>query len=340
MKVLVAGGAGFIGTHTCAALIARGHEPVVLDNFMSTGPEGLNGLSRALGFRVKSIAADLRDRRELEAILRREAFDGTIHLASLKALRESLARPIEYYDNNVGGTLSLLAAMQDAGEQVLVFSSSAAVYGTGAIAPVKEDALLSPTNPYGRTKLAQEMLIQDACTSGELSSAIILRYFNPIGAHPGGFIGECPLGLAANVMPVVLDVASRRRAFLEVYGGDWPTRDGTCIRDYIHVMDVAEAHVDALEFGARERGACIANIGTGRGTTVLELVAAFERATGREVPLRIVDAREGDVAELWADTTRATALLGWSARYSIEQMCSDAWNWQRRRACESSERLP
>jgi UDP-glucose 4-epimerase len=252
-----------------------------------------------------------------------------IHFAALKAVGESVREPLRYFDNNIGGTVTMLQAMQRARVSKLVFSSSATVYGDAATVPVREDAPLSVTNPYGRTKLVMEQLIGDVCTADAGFGAMLLRYFNPVGAHESGRIGEDPRGVPNNLMPYIAQVAVGRRERLQVFGGDWPTPDGTGVRDYLHVMDLAEAHVAALDHLQRgATGAIPVNLGTGRGTSVLELVRAFEVASGHTIPYEIVGRRDGDVAELWADPTRAEHLLGWTARHDIARMCEDAWRWQ------------
>ena len=255
--------------------------------------------------------------------------DAVIHFAALKAVGESCEKPLDYFDNNIGGTIALIQAMQAAAVRTLVFSSSATVYGEPDAVPVTEDAALRVTNPYGRTKLVMEQLIGDCCQADPAMSAVLLRYFNPVGAHPSGRIGEDPSGTPNNLMPYIAQVAVGRRPKLSVFGGDYPTVDGTGVRDYLHVMDLAEAHVRALDYAATARGALALNVGTGQGCSVLELVRAFEQASGRKVPHEVVARRSGDVAELWADPARAKQLLGWSASRGIEAMCADTWRWQR-----------
>lgn len=329
MKVLVCGGAGYIGSHTCVALAARGHVPVVFDNLCNASAESIRRVSALVGFEVPFVQGDVRDAAALDALFARERIDAVIHFAALKAVGDSVREPLRYFDNNIGGTIALLQAMQRAGVSKLVFSSSATVYGDAASVPVREDAPLSVTNPYGRTKLVMEQLIGDLCAAEAGFGAMLLRYFNPVGAHDSGRIGEDPRGIPNNLMPYIAQVAVGRRARLQVFGGDWPTPDGTGVRDYLHVMDLAEAHVAALEhLHGGATGAIPVNLGTGRGTSVLELLRAFERACGRTIPYDIVGRRDGDVAELWADPTRAERLIGWRARHGIERMCEDAWRWQ------------
>lgn len=255
--------------------------------------------------------------------------EAVVHFAAFKSVARSIDQPLEYFDNNIAGTISVLKAMRQQGIPYLVFSSSATVYGAAPGVPVLEDAPLTAVNPYGRSKLVMEQLIADVCAAAPGMGAMLLRYFNPVGAHPSGRIGEDPRGVPDNLMPYVTQVAAGQRERLRVFGGDWPTRDGTGVRDYVHVVDLAEAHADALDVLARGRGGTTAvNLGSGRGTSVLELIRAFERASGRQVPFEIVDRRPGDVAELWAATGLAREVLGWSAVRGLDQMCEDAWRWQ------------
>ena len=330
MRVLVFGGAGYIGSHASVVLLGRGHEVVIADNFSNSSPRVLERIERIAGTRPALRECDLRDAAAVHRLLQEGGFDAVLHFAALKAVGESCERPLDYFDNNIGGTIHLLRAMQAAGCRRLVFSSSATVYGDPSRVPIAEDAPLQATNPYGRTKLVMEQLIGDVCVADPAFRAINLRYFNPVGAHPSGLIGESPHGVPNNLMPYICQVAVGQRPHLNVFGGDWPTCDGTGVRDYIHVMDLAQAHVDALDLLQGGEGIPAAlNLGTGSGVSVLQLVAAFERASGREVPVRIVGRRPGDVAEVWADPTLAQRLLGWSAALDVDAMCRDAWNWQR-----------
>lgn len=328
MRVLVCGGAGYIGSHTCVALAERGHEAVVIDNFCNSSPMVLERLARITGHAPTVHRMDVRDAEALATLFSQERFDAVIHFAALKAVGESCEKPLDYFDNNIAGTIVLLKAMQAAGLRRLVFSSSATVYGEPASVPIAEDAALSATNPYGRTKLVMEQLIGDVCAADPAWQAISLRYFNPVGAHPSGLIGESPNGVPSNLMPYICQVAVGKRERLQIFGGDWPTIDGTGVRDYIHVMDLAQAHVHALERLDGVQGHLPLNLGVGRGVSVLELVRAFEAASGRAVPYAIVDRRAGDVAEAYADPARAERILGWRAARDVDDMCRDAWRWQ------------
>lgn len=329
MRILVCGGAGYIGSHTCAVLVGRGHELVIADSFVNSSPLVLDRLGVILGSRPDCRRVDLRQREAVSGLFVGPRFDTVVHFAALKAVGESCERPLDYFDNNISGTIHLLQAMRANGVGRLVFSSSATVYGDPDSVPVREDAPLRVTNPYGRSKLVMEQLIEDLCERDPGFRAVNLRYFNPVGAHPSGLIGEDPGGEPNNLMPYISQVAVGRRRELAVYGGDWPTIDGTGVRDYIHVMDLARAHADALEFMAREDRSATINLGTGQGISVLELVKAFERASGKQVPYRIVDRRIGDVAEVYADPGLALELLGWQAELGVNAMCEDAWRWQR-----------
>ncbi len=328
MRILVCGGAGYIGGHTCVELAARGHTLVIVDNHVNSSPAAVRRLEQVAGqaFDVRNI--DLRDKSALMGLFSQQSFDAVVHFAALKAVGESCEKPLAYFDNNISGTITLLQAMRAAGVGRLVFSSSATVYGDPESVPVREDAPLGVTNPYGRTKLVAEQLIDDLCQFDPGFRAVNLRYFNPVGAHPSGLMGEDPLGPPNNLMPYICQVAVGRRERLSVFGGDYPTVDGTGVRDYIHVVDLARAHVDALEYLMRGEPALTVNLGTGRGVSVLELVRAFESASGRSVPYDIVARRPGDVAEVYADPTLAQQALGWRAELDIDAMCRDAWRWQ------------
>lgn len=326
--LLITGGAGYIGSHTIVELLQAGHEVVCIDNYVNSSPEALRRVERIAGRRVTQVEGDLRDTATLDRIFAEHRIDGVIHFAALKAVGESVARPLAYYDNNVGGALALLAAMDRAGVRRMVFSSSATVYGVPRELPLRENAPLAATNPYGQSKLIVEQVLRDLAVADARWSIVSLRYFNPIGAHPSGLIGEDPHDIPNNLFPFITQVAAGKRERLNVFGKDWPTADGTGVRDYLHVVDLAAGHLRAFEY-ARTRTGCIEiNLGTGRGTSVLELVRAFEQATGRRVPYAIAPRRPGDIAACWADPSRAHELLGWRAERSIAQACADGWRWQ------------
>jgi UDP-glucose 4-epimerase len=330
MRVLVTGGAGYIGSHTTVSLVEAGHEPVLIDNLSNASPRVVERLRELTGAELPFVEGDIRDAALVQEVLGDHRCEAVIHFAALKAVGESVTRPLDYFDNNVAGTIQLLRAMAGAGVGAIVFSSSCTVYGAPDSVPVDESAPLRVANPYGRTKLVMEELIGDLCRYDPRFRSILLRYFNPVGAHPSGRIGEDPRGVPQNLVPYVAQVAVGRRERLQVFGGDWPTRDGTGVRDYIHVMDLAEAHVAALEQVMRPGGDPVLalNLGTGQGYSVLELVRAFEAASGRPVPHEIVARRDGDIAEVWADPALARDLLGWEASRSLAEMCTDAWRWQ------------
>ena len=330
MRVLVTGGAGFIGSHTCVLLAEAGYDPVILDNFCNTSFGVMERLHRLIGRDVPLVRADVRDTEAVRSALVDWRVGAVIHFAALKSVAASVANPLEYVDNNVGGTVSLLRAMQQAGVGGLVFSSSAAVYAaSGQAMPVNEGSPLGACNPYGRSKLVAEQVISDFGATDSSFSAFLLRYFNPVGAHPSGLIGEDPRGVPDNLMPHIAQVALGRRKRLQVFGADWPTKDGFGIRDYIHVMDLARAHLEALNrLSAGQAGVTAVNLGTGRGTSVLELIRAFEVVSGRSIPFDVVSRRQGDVAEIWADPRLARQILGWEATMSLEHMCEDNWRWQ------------
>ncbi len=326
--ILLTGATGYIGSHTWLALWDAGFDVVGLDNHVNSSPRVLERLERIGRRAPRFVQADVGDAAALEALFARETIDAVVHFAALKAVGESVAQPLAYWRNNVVGLLTLVEAMGRAGCKALVFSSSATVYGLPERLPITEDAPLAATNPYGQTKLAGEKLLGDLAASDPGWAIGLLRYFNPVGAHASGLIGEDPRGTPNNLMPYVAQVAVGRRAELSVFGGDWPTPDGTGVRDYIHVVDLAEGHVAALRHLLGGRGSLTVNLGTGRGTSVLELVHAFEAASGRPVPHRIVDRRPGDVAACWADPALAERLLGWRATRDLAAMCADAWRWQ------------
>lgn len=328
-RVLVTGGAGYIGSHTCIELLAAGHDVVVVDNFCNSKPEAIARVERISGHRIPVVRADVRDRPAMRDVFTAYRIDAVIHFAGLKAVGESVALPLSYYDNNVSGTVALCEVMAEAGVRTLAFSSSATVYGDPATVPIREDFPTGPTNPYGRSKWMVEHVLRDLCAADSGWRIALLRYFNPVGAHPSGLIGEDPNGLPNNLMPFVSQVAVGKLKELRVFGGDWPTPDGTGVRDYIHVVDLALGHVRAIDYLVAQPGLLTVNLGTGRGYSVLDVVRAFEQASGQKVPFSIVERRPGDIAQCYADPMLANRLLGWNARFDLAQMCVDAWNWQR-----------
>ncbi|THF63879.1 UDP-glucose 4-epimerase GalE [Pseudothauera nasutitermitis] len=328
-SVLVTGGAGYIGSHTCLAALQAGHRIIVVDNLSNASAESLRRVEQLSGRGIQAFhQVDVRDREALEAVFRTHQIEVVIHFAGLKAVGESVQRPLAYYDNNVCGTRVLLEVMAAHEVRRIVFSSSATVYGDPARVPLAEDATLAPANPYGRSKWMVEQMLADLAASDPRWHAVALRYFNPVGAHESGRIGEDPVGVPNNLMPYVAQVAVGRLAELRVFGNDYPTPDGTGVRDYIHVVDLAAGHLHALERIGELPGATAINLGTGQGYSVLEVVRAFERASGRPVPYRVVERRPGDVAQCWADPLRAQRLLGWCAQRGLEDICADAWRWQ------------
>ncbi|MCL4680683.1 MAG: UDP-glucose 4-epimerase GalE [Rhodocyclaceae bacterium] len=326
--ILVTGGAGYIGSHVCVELLQTGYDVVVLDNLCNSRRDVLGRIARIAGRPVAFHERDVRDEAALRGIFREHAIDAVLHFAGLKAVEESVARPLAYYNNNVGGTLALCAVMSEAGVRRLVFSSSATVYGDPDAVPVREDHPLRPTNPYGHSKAMIETILQDLSRSDPAWKIALLRYFNPVGAHESGLIGEDPGGVPNNLLPFIAQVAVGRREALNVYGNDYPTPDGTGVRDYIHVVDLARGHLAALEKLATSSEVLSVNLGTGRGYSVLEMVEAFRRASGRDIPYRIVARRPGDVAACYADPALAARLLGWRAERGLERICRDAWRWQ------------
>jgi UDP-glucose 4-epimerase len=327
-RVLVTGGAGYIGSHTVLELLQAGNEVVVLDNLVNASEESLRRVADLAGRAPSFHRADIRDAAALDRIFGATEVDVVIHFAGLKAVGESVQSPLRYYDNNIHGTVTLLEAMDRHGVRDLVFSSSATVYGDPDAVPITEDFPTQATNPYGRTKLFIEEILRDLQRADPRWNVVLLRYFNPVGAHPSGRIGEDPRGIPNNLMPFVAQVAVGQRAELSVFGGDYPTRDGTGVRDYLHVVDLALGHLRSLERLEARPGLVTYNLGTGRGNSVLEVVRAFERASGRPVPFRVVARRPGDVAECYADASRAQRELGWVARRTLDEMCVDAWRWQ------------
>jgi UDP-glucose 4-epimerase len=330
MHILVTGGAGYIGSHTCVELLDAGFEVTVFDNFCNSHPEALARVERITGKKLGLVRGDVRDRAALVSALRESGASAVIHFAGLKAVGESVEKPIFYYDNNVVGTLRLLEAMDECGVKTLVFSSSATVYGDPQCLPLTEDHPLSATNPYGRSKLIIEEILRDVYLSDPAWRFGLLRYFNPVGAHVSGLIGEDPQGIPNNLLPFVAQVAVGRREFLNVWGDDYPTPDGTGVRDYIHVVDLALGHIKALERLQGKTSECLTvNLGTGTGYSVLDMVRAFEQASGKPVPYRVGPRRSGDIASCYAEPKRALELLGWRAERGLEAMCADAWRWQR-----------
>lgn len=327
-KILVTGGAGYIGSHACVSLIEAGYEVVVLDNLCNSSLVALERLQDICQKTVDFEAGDIRDRACLDSVFSRHNVDAVLHFAGLKAVGESVDIPLEYYDNNVTGSLVLLAAMDAAGVSQLVFSSSATVYGDPVSVPISEDFAVSATSPYGRSKLMVEEILADWQRARPTWSIARLRYFNPVGAHLSGKIGEDPQGHPNNLLPFVAQVAVGRREKLQIFGDDYATPDGTGVRDYIHVMDLVEGHVAALNYIGLHQGLHTINLGTGNGISVLEMVRAFEKASGREVPYEIVGRRAGDIAKCWADPSQASELLEWRATRSLEEMCDDSWRWQ------------
>lgn len=328
MNVLVTGGAGYIGSHTCVELLAAGHDITVIDNLSNSKPEALRRVREIAGRDLVFRRVDLLDPAGLDATFRTAHFDAVIHFAGLKAVGESVSRPLWYYRNNVVGTLNLLDAMAAHDVRVLVFSSSATVYGAPHAVPITEDFPLQPTNPYGQTKFHIERILRDLHVADPTWRISLLRYFNPVGAHVSGRLGEDPRGIPNNLLPFVAQVAIGRLPEVRVFGTDWPTHDGTGVRDYIHVTDLAVGHLDALRHLASHPGIHTFNLGTGHGSSVLDVVEAFEAASGRPIPVRRVARRPGDVAACYADPTRANRELGWRARYGLDRMCTDAWRWQ------------
>ena len=327
--ILVTGGAGYIGSHTCVELLNAGHDVTVLDNFCNSQLEALERVQRITGKRPALVEGDIRDGKTLVQTLQRSRASAVIHFAGLKAVGESVEKPLAYYDNNVVGTMRLLQAMDECKVKTLVFSSSATVYGDPQQLPLSEQHPLSATNPYGQTKLVIENMLRDLYRSDPSWRLSILRYFNPVGAHSSGLIGEDPSGTPNNLMPFVAQVAVGRRDFLNVWGTDYATPDGTGVRDYIHVVDLALGHLKALERLQLHKECLAINLGTGVGYSVLDMVHAFEQASGKSVPYRIGPRRAGDIASCYADPSQALALLGWRAERGLQDICADAWRWQK-----------
>jgi UDP-glucose 4-epimerase len=327
-RILLTGATGFIGSHTWLALLAAGFEVVGLDDFSNSSPEVLNRLRTLSGTEPNFVRADVCDGAALEALFAREHLDAAVHFAAFKAVGESVAKPLAYYANNIGGLLTLCRTMERHACKTLVFSSSATVYAPSETQPLSESAPLAASSPYGETKLMGENMLRDVIAADPAWAIAMLRYFNPVGAHESGMIGEDPRGIPNNLMPFVAQVACGKREFLQVFGNDYATPDGTGVRDYIHVMDVAEGHVQALRYLLDGRQSVTANLGTGKGTSVLDVVGAFERASGRAVPCKFVARRPGDIGAYYGDPARAATLLGWHAKRDLDAMCRDSWRWQ------------
>ncbi|MDQ0917483.1 UDP-glucose 4-epimerase [Paenibacillus sp. V4I5] len=328
MAILVTGGAGYIGSHTCVELLNAGYEIVVVDNLATSSSESLRRVRELSGKDFKFYQIDLLNREDLEIVFKQNKIEAVIHFAGLKAVGESVRLPLRYYHNNITGTLVLCELMQEYGVKRIVFSSSATVYGISEHVPISEDAPLGATNAYGRTKLMIEEIMQDMYVSDPIWSIAILRYFNPIGAHSSGRIGEDPNGIPNNLMPYITQVAAGGLKELQIYGNDYPTLDGTGVRDYIHVVDLAQGHLKALEKVMSTTGVEAYNLGTGQGYSVVEMVAAFERVTGRRIPYKMTDRRPGDIGICYSNPTKAERELGWIAEKGIDEMCLDAWRWQ------------
>lgn len=329
MNVLLAGGAGYIGSHTAVELLNAGYQVVIVDDYSNSSPEAVHRIEKITGKRVISYEADVKNKEKMHYIFSENHIDCVIHFAGLKAVGESVRLPLKYYRNNIDTTLTLLECMEEAGVNQFVFSSSATVYGEENEPPYVETMHRGRcSNPYGWTKVMMEQILEDAAKANPELSVILLRYFNPIGAHESGLIGEDPQGIPNNLMPFIAQVAVGRRDHLTVFGGDYPTPDGTCLRDYIHVMDLANGHVKAVEYAANHKGVEVFNLGTGTPYSVLDIIHAFEKATGVKVKYEIGLRRAGDLPKFWADSTKAQKVLGWHAERTLEDMCRDTWNWQ------------
>ncbi len=327
MNVLVTGGSGYIGSHTCVVLLQAGYDVTIVDSLVNSRRDVIDRIELIAGRKPTFVQGDVRDRILMNELLSRDVV-AVMHFAGLKAVGESVAQPLMYYDSNVSGAVTLLQAMAESSVRRLIFSSSATVYGDPATVPIREDFPTGATNPYGRSKLMIEEILGDIHLSDPAWEIARLRYFNPVGAHESGLLGEAPNGVPNNLMPYVAQVAAGKRQSLSVFGNDYPTRDGTGIRDYIHVVDLAEGHLAALRYLENHGDLITVNLGTGRGCSVLEMIAAFENTCGQSIPYRIVDRRPGDVAECWADPTLAQQLLQWEAQRDVDDMCRDTWRWQ------------
>ncbi|MDY3072154.1 MAG: UDP-glucose 4-epimerase GalE [Eubacteriales bacterium] len=329
MKLLITGGAGYIGSHTCVELLSAGHEVVIVDNLCNSSDEAVRRIEKITGQTVKFYKEDILNEEKLSAIFEYERPEAVIHFAALKAVGESVAKPLAYYTNNITGTLTLLRVMDAHNVRTIVFSSSATVYGDPATVPIREDFPLSATNPYGQTKLMNEQILRDLYRANNAWKIALLRYFNPVGAHKSGLIGEDPAGIPNNLTPYITQVAMGKRECLSVFGNDYDTPDGTGVRDYIHVVDLALGHIAAVEKLAQmDGGVLTVNLGTGRGYSVLEMVKMFEEVSGKKIPYKITPRRPGDIATCYADPSLAEELLGWKAQRGLREMCEDSWRWQ------------
>lgn len=325
--ILVTGGTGFIGSHTCVELIQAGYDVVILDNLSNSKESCVDRIKEITGVKVKFYKTDLLDLESTKRIFDENKIDSVIHFAGLKAVGESVEKPLEYYENNIGGTINLIKAMRDANCKSIVFSSSATVYGVNNKVPYTEEMVTSATNPYGYTKVMIEQILNDMTVSDNDWSVVALRYFNPIGAHESGLIGENPNGIPNNLVPYIAQVALGKLEHLRVFGDDYETPDGTGVRDYIHVTDLAKGHLVAIEYAAKNKGFQPINLGTGKGSSVMEVVKAYEKACGKNIPVVVTPRRAGDIAESYAETSLAKKLLGWEAKLDINKMCEDSWNF-------------
>ena len=325
--ILVTGGTGYIGSHTCVELLNAGYDVVIMDNLYNSNEAVLKRIESITGKKTKFYKTDLLDKEGIRTIFKENTIDAVIHFAGYKAVGESVQIPLTYYQNNVAGSLNLYEVMKEFNVKKIVFSSSACVYGAPKSVPIKEDFEVHTTNPYGATKVMNEMILEDVCKSDEDWSVLLLRYFNPIGAHKSGLLGEVPNGIPNNLVPYIARVANGQLEYLRVWGNDYPTVDGTGVRDYIHVVDLAKGHIKAVEYALSHKGVDKINLGTGKGYSVLEVLHAYEKACGKELPYKIMERRPGDIAECYADTEKAEKVLGWKAQYGIEEMCIDSWKF-------------